>query len=127
MEKYNINIKKLKISIIIILILGLFFEYYRPIIYYYNILDIRIVNSAPNFFFSMFMPCSIIYYKINEGKNISISTIKKLIFFSMLGILTYEFEQKFNPNMTFDYGDIIATILGSLLIFIILIKISTKI
>lgn len=123
MAEDTISLKKLKISAITISILGLFFKFcYRNIVYKNNIFDWGIADSAPNFFFSMFIPCIIIYYRINQGKFITNTNIRKVTFFSMLGILAYEFEQNFT-NMTFDYGDVIATILGSLLIFFILIKI----
>lgn len=112
--------KKLDLLLIIISILGLFFKFfYREIIYKFNIFDFYIADSSPNFFFSMFVPCILVKIKFNSDKPIN---IKSLTFFSMLGILMYEIEQNFS-NMTFDYNDILATLLGSIGIYFILKKI----
>ncbi|WP_316719588.1 hypothetical protein [Terrisporobacter petrolearius] len=69
----------------------------------------------------MFISCVIIAFKISQRENITIKKIKNIVFFSMLGILVYELEQLFS-NMTFDFFDVISTILGGIVIFFILKK-----
>ena len=109
---------------VILLYSGLFFGFlgilskiaYRPLIINSQINDLGIHGFVPNLFAALSL-CLFAAYLTKKGH------IKTMIFASC-GILTYEIEQNWTSR-TFDYLDIVATIIGlgiSIFIFKIFVK-----
>lgn len=101
-EALNKNI--LLICGVIATVMGFLTELvFRPLILNYEINDFGINGFAPNFFTA-----------VGLSLFVAITTKKKPIIsmaFGTLGILAYETEQIWT-DMTFDYADIIATLVG---------------
>ena len=121
-EKHPLTVKNNKK--VVLLYLGLLFGFfgilskvlYRPLILNAPINDFGIQGFAPNFFAALSLSLVASFW-VKKGH------IKTMIAVSC-GILVYELEQYWTDR-TFDYFDIIATILGlgmSVLIFISLDK-----
>jgi hypothetical protein len=102
-ERY-LNKNILLICGVIATVMGFLTELiFRPLILHYEINDFAINGFAPNFFTA-----------IGLSLFVAITTKKKPIIsmaFVTLGILAYEIEQVWT-DMTFDYADIIATLVG---------------
>lgn len=73
-----------------------------------------IVNSAPSLIAALFIPLSYYFYKFDSDKNL-LKNCLALIF----GFFLYEIFQIAISHATFDYFDLIFTILGGLLFYII--------
>lgn len=93
---------------------------YRPYIYKNDIFDFFIADTAPNFFpvlvfvfFKKFKDISINTYLVSSG--------------AFIGLTLYEFFiQQYIYNSTFDWNDIIASLIASFLAVIICFLIEKK-
>lgn len=94
------------ILLVLTLIAILFKSVYRFYIYSNQINDFGIADSSPNFFAGLII---VMTYYVQKQKI----SLKNHTFFSVVGLLGYEFIQGsiFKSNV-FDFKDIIASILG---------------
>lgn len=87
---------------------------YRSYIYKNNINDFGIADSAPNFFYTV----GIIFFMLYIQKKIEMKATRNIILATTAGVLTYELEQNFT-SMIFDVKDVIATIIGTIICYLI--------
>lgn len=93
--------------IILSIIAILFKSFYRTYIYANHINDFGIADSSPNFFAGLI----IVFFYFTQYQNMS---LRKYAIYSAIGLVGYELIQGtvFKHNY-FDYKDIIASILGT--------------
>ncbi|GHB55615.1 hypothetical protein GCM10008107_00390 [Psychrosphaera saromensis] len=101
-------------SFSICLFLALLVKFFRESLYGINLPIDMFLGSAPSFLYLFGLISAIpIFYK-----NIEFSSFQKSWFALTCGALIYEFEQYWTSRV-FDYNDVIATLLGLVLIVII--------
>jgi glycopeptide antibiotics resistance protein len=76
----------------------------RPLIHEYEINDFDFNGFAPNLFTAIGF-CMFVAYSTNKKPIISMAAVT-------LGLLAYEIDQIWSTSRTFDYADIIATLVG---------------
>ncbi len=93
---------------------------YRPFIYSNNLFDFYIADTAPNFFPVL----AFVFFK--KYKDVSINTYLASLG-ALIGLIIYEFFiQQYIYNSTFDWNDIIASLLASVLAITICFLIENK-
>lgn len=90
-------------------------EIYRPYIWSNGMHDYGLADSCTNIS-GVLTACFLFIANMNYSDNKKDSEI---IIGSILGFITYEFMQIFLPWGTFDWGDIIGTVIGGVLTMII--------
>lgn len=106
--------KYIWVIIIMLSVIAIFFKStYRTYIYSNKINDYGIADSSPNFFAGLII---VFLYFIQYQKN----SLKKHTVFVVIGLVGYELIQgSIFKNNIFDFKDIIASILGAVIGYII--------
>lgn len=106
--------KYLWMLIILLSIIAIIFKStYRQYIYVNHINDYGLADSSPNFFAGLII---VLLYFVQEQKT----TLQKHALFAAVGLVGYELIQgSVFKNNIFDYKDIIASILGAFIGYLI--------
>jgi hypothetical protein len=122
-----ISLKESKFVWLIIITLTiiaiLFKSVYRQYITENNINDFGISDTSPNFFAGLIIV--VVYFTQSVyDKN---KFIKHCFFFTLLGLIGYELVQgNFLAYRTFDFGDIVASIIGVLFGYFLCTQLNNK-
>lgn len=104
------------IIILLSIIAILFKSTYRQYIYANQINDYGVADASPNFFAGLI----IVFFYFTQYEK---STLKKYAIYTVVGLVGYEFIQgSVFKNNVFDYKDIIASILGAFMGYLIASK-----
>ena len=109
--------KYLWMVLILLSIIAIIFKSsYRQYIYANQINDFGIADSSPNFFAALI----IVFFYFSQYQNI---TLRKHALYTVVGLVGYELIQgSLFKNNVFDYKDIIASVLGAFIGFLIRLK-----
>lgn len=101
------------IVIILSIIAIIFKSSYRQYIYSHHINDFGIADSSPNFFAGLI----IVFLYFTQDQKI---TLQKHALFAAIGLIGYELIQgSIFKNNVFDYKDILASVLGTFIGYLI--------
>ena len=111
------------IIIVLTIIAILFKSVYRQYITENNISDFGISNTSPNFFAGLI----IVFVYFTQSFYDKNKFIKHCFFYTLIGLVGYELVQgNILTYRTFDFGDILASILGVLLGYFLCLELNNK-